>query len=611
MAGLAFLLKSRGNQVDGCDLKPTPRTRWLESLGIPVAIGHDPAHVEDKDLVIVTPAVAKDNAEFLAAETRRKCRGEVLAEIVNAAPDSIAVCGSHGKTTTATFIAKLLLELGENVEWAIGGETGSFPVAGFRSSTSTSHFDSHVLVVEADESDGTLALYHAKTLVVTNCEYDHPDHFKSEAEYFACYDQARKNAECVLAGSEEVRVKSEELRNVNSDPNAMLAVRVALARGHTAEAIAAVLPRVTAELPDRRFQKLAEGVYADYGHHPTEIRYAITRARNIGQGVLRVLFQPHRYSRTAAFKREFAEALLLADEVVICPIYSAFEKPIEGGDSCDLYAALRESKSRVEVEGRKLDIFLAKSCEDAWEHARNSMRPGDVTLIQGAGDILEKVKSEELRVKSCGRQIRKIWIGAGTNTVKTDLNLSIEYVKTTAPASQLGTKHSALGTLFPWMAGIPGTLGGWVKMNAGAHGHSISEVVESVKVDGRWIPASECGFGYRHSDIEGEIQDVRFIQGNREQGTAEYYLAKRRKFPAHTRGSVFKNPEGDSAGRLLEECGCKGLRVGGAYVWEEHANVIVAPPDSTTASDFLALMQIMRNRVLLRKGVQLVPEIRF
>ena len=638
MAGLAFLLKSRGNQVDGCDLKPTPRTHWLESLGIPVAIGHDPAHVEDKDLVIVTPAVAKDNAEFLAAETRRKCRGEVLAEIVNAAPDSIAVCGSHGKTTTATFIAKLLLELGENVEWAIGGETGSFPVAGKCGARSVecgvSDGISPVLVVEADESDGTLALYHAKTLVVTNCEYDHPDHFKSEAEYFACYDQARKNAECVLAGSDEVRVKSEELRNVNSDPNAMLAVRVALARGHSAEAIAAVLPRVTAELPDRRFQKLAEGVYADYGHHPTEIRYAISRActllstlqpsnRSTVQPCLRVLFQPHRYSRTAAFKREFAEALLLADEVVICPIYSAFEKPIEGGDSCDLYAALRESKSRVEAEGRKVDIFLAKSCEDAWEHARNSMRPGDVTLIQGAGNIIDlvpKIKEDfssalNLDLQPQPVRRRRIWIGAGTNTVKSDLNLSIEYVKTTGPASQLGTKHSALGTLFPWMAGIPGTLGGWVKMNAGAHGHSIGEVIESVKVDGRWIPASECGFGYRHSDIEGEIQDVRFSEEARvkseELRSVEYYLAKRRKFPAYTRGSVFKNPEGDSAGRLLEECGCKGLRVGGAYVWEEHANVIVAPPDSTTASDFQALMQIMRNRVLLRKGVQLVPEVRF
>ena len=627
MAGLAFLLKRRGHEVDGCDLKSTPRTKWLESLGIPVSIGHDAKHVDGKDLVIVTPAVAKDNPEFLAAETRRKCRGEVLAEIVNAAPDSIAVCGSHGKTTTATFIAKLLIELGENVEWAIGGETGSFPVAGKCGARSVecgvSDGISPVLVVEADESDGTLALYHAKTLVVTNCEYDHPDHFKSVAEYFACYDQARKNAEWVLAGSEEVRVKSEELRNVDSDPNAMLAVRVALARGHSAEAIASVLPRVTAELPDRRFQKLAEGVFADYGHHPTEIRYAITRARNIGQGVLRVLFQPHRYSRTAAFKREFAEALLLADEVVICHIYSAFEKPIEGGDSCDLYAALRESKSRVEVEGRKVDIFLAKSCEDAWEHARNSMRPGDITLIQGAGDILEKVKSEELRVKSCGRQIRKIWIGAGTNTVKSDLNLSVEYVKSDSPAGRIGLEllspNSSLFTLhsslFPWMAGIPGTLGGWVKMNAGAHGHSIGEVIESVKVDGKWIPASECGFGYRHSDIEGEIQDVRFSEEVRvkseELRSVEYYLAKRRKFPAHTRGSVFKNPEGDSAGRLLEECGCKGLRVGGAYVWEEHANVIVAPPDSATASDFLALMQIMRNRVLLRKGVQLVPEVRF
>ena len=682
MAGLAFLLKSRGNQVDGCDLKPTPRTRWLESLGIPVAIGHDPAHVEDKDLVIVTPAVAKDNPEYVAAEriphprldAVRKLgmrfpnrsvvsRGEVLAEIVNEADDSIAVCGSHGKTTTATFIAKLLIELGENVEWAIGGETGSFPVAGLRSqpqpSTSTS-----VLVVEADESDGTLALYHAKTLVVTNCEYDHPDHFKSEAEYFACYETARSNADRVVEGSEQGAgiseqgaVSSDQLWNfqntttahcslltahLHSDPNARLAVRVALARGHSAEAIAAVLPRVTAELPDRRFQKLAEGVYADYGHHPTEIRYAISRActllstlqpsnRSTVQPCLRVLFQPHRYSRTAAFKREFAEALLLADEVVICPIYSAFEKPIEGGDSCDLYAALRESKSRVEAEGRKVDIFLAKSCEDAWEHARNSMRPGDVTLIQGAGNIIDlvpKIKEDfssalNLDLQPQPVRRRRIWIGAGTNTVKSDLNLSIEYVKTTGPAGRIGmgllspdsslfTLHSSL---FPWMAGIPGTLGGWVKMNAGAHGHSIGEVIESVKVDGRWIPASECGFGYRHSDIEGEIQDVRFSEEVRvkseELRSVEYYLAKRRKFPAYTRGSVFKNPEGDSAGRLLEECGCKGLRVGGAYVWEEHANVIVAPPDSATASDFLALMQIMRNRVLLRKGVQLVPEVRF
>ena len=674
MAGLAVLLKARGHEVDGCDLKSTPRTRWLESCGIPVAIGHDAKHVEGKDLVIVTPAVAKDNPEYVAAEGIPQpqledgaegipqpqlregrqlgmrfpnrsvvSRGEVLAALVSAAPESIAVCGSHGKTTTSTFIAKLLIELGESVEWAIGGETGAFPVAGFVNNQNNRMnvdsgirlFDysniSHVLVVEADESDGTLALYHAKTLVVTNCEYDHPDHFKTVADYFACYDCARKNAERVIEGSEDVGVDSEELRIMLSDPNARLAVRVALARGHSLDAVAAVLPRVVAELPDRRFQKLAEGVYADYGHHPTEIRYAISRARTLlstfqpsnrstVQPCLRILFQPHRYSRTAAFKREFAEALMLADEVVICPVYSAFEKPLEGGDSCDLYAVIREVERKGGGGQRK--VFLAKSCEDAWEHARNSMRPGDVTLIQGAGDIINLVPAikkdltsiVDLDLQPRPLPCRRILIGAGTNTVKTDLNLSVEYVKTTGPASQLGAKHSALSTLFPWMAGIPGTLGGWVKMNAGAHGHAIGEVIESVKVDGRWISAADCGFAYRHSDITGEIQDVRFVEkretGSEECPSVEHFLSLRRKFPAHTRGSVFKNPEGDSAGRLLEACGCKGLRVGGAYVWEEHANVIVAPPDSATASDFLALMQIMRNRVFLRKGVELVPEVR-
>ena len=742
MAGLAFLLKARGHAVDGCDLKATPRTRWLEACGIPVAVGHDAKHVEGKDLVIVTPAVAKDNPKYVAAlgeeeslplqnkdftnsfnRTGRdsgsptvrglKCRGEVLAEIVNAAPDSIAVCGSHGKTTTATFVAKLLIALGESVEWAIGGETGAFPVAGCAGAARTPQPqltdgaeqeaesaaqqlgmrspDRSVLVVEADESDGTLALYHAKTLVVTNCEYDHPDHFKTVADYFACYDRARANAARVIEGSDQGPVSSEQLGifqdfkksatdhcslfidHCMGDPNALLAVRVALARGHSPEAVAAVLPRVTAELPDRRFQRIlpmtASGtadetrdvtpgasdarretrdvrlgtplVFTDYGHHPTEIRYAISRARSLlstfqpsdlsaPQPRLRVLFQPHRYSRTAAFKRAFAEALALADEVVVCPIYSAFEKPVEGGDSCDLYAELRELELREsEKKGggghRKVKVFLAKSCEDAWEHARNSMRPGDVTLIQGAGDIINLVPAVKKDLSFALHLIspvsfprRRIWIGAGTNTVKTDLDLSVEYVKTTGPAAQTGVAHPLLRTLFPWMAGIPGTLGGWVKMNAGAHGHAIGEVIESVQVDGMWIPASACGFSYRHSDLVGEIQDVRFKTENGERGTgngecwsAEYFLAKRRRFPAHTRGSVFRNPEGGFAGQLLEACGCKGLRVGGAYVWEGHANVIVAPPDSATASDFLALMQIMRNRVLLRKGICLVPEVCF
>ena len=130
MAGLAVLLREAGADVSGCDAHPGPRTRWLESLGIPVVGVHDPTHAADADEVVVTPAVPRDSPEFAAAFAAGKVRfrGEVLAELANAA-DTVAVCGSHGKTTTATWTAKLLLALGEDVAWCIGGETGEFPVA--------------------------------------------------------------------------------------------------------------------------------------------------------------------------------------------------------------------------------------------------------------------------------------------------------------------------------------------------------------------------------------------------------------------------------------------------------------------------------------------------
>jgi UDP-N-acetylmuramate dehydrogenase len=166
-------------------------------------------------------------------------------------------------------------------------------------------------------------------------------------------------------------------------------------------------------------------------------------------------------------------------------------------------------------------------------------------------------------------------------------------------------KGSLLG--IPWMAGIPGTVGGWIKMNAGAFGHSISEVLKRVKVDGRWLDASECGFGYRRSSIDGEIQDFELVD-DLPSGDAAEYLARRAKFPSGTKGSVFKNPPGDHAGRLLEAAGCKGMRVGGARVWENHANVIVCD-SSATASDFLALVEIMKRRVRLRFGIALEPEV--
>ena len=625
MAGLAVLLKARGHEVSGCDLKATPRTRWLESQGIPVFVGHSPDHLKDADEVIVTPAVARDNPERQACVNPR-FRGEVLAELVNST-DGIAVCGSHGKTTTATWIAKLLQALGESVSWCIGGETGAFPVAHAAASGP--------LVVEADESDGTLALYRAKTLVVNKCEYDHPDHFKTEADYFACYETAKRNAEAVIE-SESLdcsMVRTFECSNglpEHNLKNMRAAVEVALRRGHAMTDIAKALPQIVAKLPDRRFERVWPQsnnqtversnhllVYTDYAHHPTEMACAVGMARQICRGTLRVLFQPHRYSRTKALLQDFPAAFEGADEVVLCPTYAAFEQPVEGGDIADLYRACRERFNAETRRRGEVSLFLSRSCDEAWEHAFNSMREGDLTLLLGAGDIINLVPQihrdlDSASLRLCASnptpRLRKIWIGQGSNTWKSDMNLSVEYVKTSGPA---GAPGASLG--IPWMAGIPGTVGGWIKMNAGAFGHSISEVLAEVKVDGRWLPASACGFSYRHSDITGEIQDFKLNSNYSAvrlptSPSAEAYLAKRKKFPAGTYGSFFKNPEGDFAGRLLEAAGAKELRVGGASVWSEHANVIVRG-EGATASDVIALARLMRNRVFFRFGVRLEPEV--
>ena len=604
MAGLAVLMKLRGHDVTGCDLKPTPRTAWLEANGVGVSFGHDPSHVAGADLVVATPAVPRSHPE-LAAARKVSMRGEALAELVGGC-DAVAVCGSHGKTTTSTFAAKLLIALGETVEWAIGGETGSFPVAGRVSGEGRAGSPGGgVLVVEADESDGTLALYHARTLVVTNCEYDHPDHFRTPDDYFACYDAARRQAGDVIEAERLAPVPEFEPALAPLAPhnrrNARAAAEVALRRGHSVAEVAAALPGVVAELPDRRFQTLrSEGgmtVVTDYAHHPTEMKCAVAMARGICPGVLRVLFQPHRHSRTKALLGDFPAAFAEADETVLCPTYAAFESPVEGGDVADLYAACRAAQAGG---GR---VMLARSCEEAWFHARSRMREGDVTLLLGAGDI---IALSPLVESWAPPPLRRIWIGAGSNTWKSDLDTGEVYVMTEGRAGMPGAK---LG--IPWMAGIPGTVGGWIKMNAGAFGHSISEALSRVKVDGRWIDAADCGFGYRTSAIEGEIQDFELAPGFGSPSGAEEaarFLSRRAKFPAGTKGSVFINPPGDFAGRLLEAAGCKGLRVGGAYVWEGHANVIVSGPGAN-ASDFLALARLMRNRVLFRFGVALEPEV--
>ena len=752
MAGVAFLLKKAGYDVSGCDLHPSPRTRWLEENGIPVAFGHAPSHITpDLDVCVFTPAVPKDNAEFKAAEAapcRVRYRGEVLADIFNTVPDGIAVCGTHGKTTTATFIAKLLRALGDDPGWCIGGETDDFPVAGRPTpqlqnskletrnpelgtpNSKLQTLDS--LIIEADESDGTLALYRAKTLVVTSLDYDHPDHFQTYNDYLACYKTAMAAAGDVIESSKLPTDDWPEIRPLvlgeHNVRNARTAVEVALRRGHAREAILAALPEVLAALPDRRFEriwppaqpfqpktrnqkpetrnskpgtrnsepstqnsklqtlnsKLETAIFTDYAHHPAEIACALSMARALKPKRLRVMFQPHRYSRTKTLLNEFPPAFAEADEIVLVPVYPAFEAPILGGDIADLYLAFRNPKpetrnsehgtqnSKLKTLNSRLSLILARSAEEAWKHLYLTLEPGDLIMLLGAGDlinlvphILEEMASKpETRNSEHGTRNPKptiplsplsffrtggitygqvlqskegqpgtrnpeletlnskltthnsqlpTIIGMGSNTWFSDCATDADILKApegcsaARPGASLLADHPELA----FMAGIPGTIGGWAKMNAGAFGDSFGNHIDYVIADGRKIPAAECGFGYRTSTIPGLITEVILKPAARDpRPPTTDYLTRRKKFPPRTCGSVFKNPSPEQpAGKLLEEVGAKSLRVGGASVWSEHANVIVAG-DGCTSSDILALARLMAARVRDRFGISLVPEIR-
>ena len=441
MAGVAFLLKKTGHHVTGCDKYSTPRTRWLEACGIPVAVGHSPDHLDGIDELIVTPAVPHTNPELatargLSPQMRVRYRGEVLAEIVNDS-DGIAVCGTHGKTTTATFTTQLLQNLGASPSWCIGGETGTVPVAGLGTAPNAGTVP---LVVEADESDGTLALYHPRTLVLNAVDFDHLEHFSSKDEYFDCYRKViEQTTETVIVCADhpqalalvkgvcppgrdcpqkvmtfgfapDAQVNAADWPDIpvlgrHNVANALAAIAVALSRGYTREQIAAALPGAVSALPDRRFELVTDSddvrVYTDYAHHPRELECAVSMAASLKPRRLRVVFQPHRYSRTKALCNEFPPAFAKADEVVPVPVYPAFEEPIPGGDIADLYKAFRDFSAQ--------DVKLARSAEEAWRHMFLSRESGDLVLIAGAGDVINTIPLVHVSSRCAQAHLSRSW----------------------------------------------------------------------------------------------------------------------------------------------------------------------------------------------------------
>ncbi len=722
VSGVAALLKARGCEVDGCDGAVSPEMRrWLEGRGIRVFDGQSPAHIEDgrPDLVVRTPAVGDSCAEIARAGELGvpvMSRGAALAAIVNES-DGIAVCGTHGKTTTSCMTVALLRALGvSGAGWCIGGFTPSMGGVARPAAAGAP------LVVEADESDGTLALYRPSVCVVTSIDHDHMEHFRSFDDLAACFRTAcAATARGVVFWQDDSRVAAAAARDgaigygfspgcrlratcVDCGPdgssfdlhfdgaplgrfaiavpgrhnvlNALGALGACLVYGFAPQEAAAALAAI-GELPMRRYETHATAagfeVVSDYSHHPAEIKALVETARLRPHRRIVAVFQPHRYTRTKALLDAFPDAFEGVDELLLLPVYAASEPPLLGGKSTDLYRAFRlRNAVRPAVPVPRLAFSIESAA--GYLASGSGPQPGDVLLVVGAGSVVRLVEmvakrteaGTRLPLASCGRvsygiaamadafaEIRDEAelaqalsassarvIGRATNLVVSDVGARGRVVRLRIDGFEiledgrtarvgcgldgprlLGLLRDAGLSGLECMAGIPGTVGGWLAMNAGtrlgAVGDRVVEVVAYGPGGERCVASREaCGFAYRHcAFLEGKVAVWATFRLDVDSAEAiahrmGEFRAKRFDFGGlRTAGSVFKNPEGTSAGKILDEAGCKGMRIGGAYVCERHANIIAAEPGAT-ASDVIALAEAMHDAALARTGVDLVRELK-
>jgi UDP-N-acetylmuramate--alanine ligase len=428
MCGLAELLHSEGFVVSGCDLAASETTVRLESLGIPVMVGHDPAHLEGVQVLVHSSAVPPDNAEVEAARGRGVGvirRAEMLGEI-SRLKWSIAVAGTHGKTTTTSLTGFVLTRAGLDPTVVVGGR---MHFLGAHARLGRSEY----LVCEADEFDRSFLALFPALAVITTVEAEHLDTYGSVGameEAFvtfadrvpfygavvACLDdpgvrrllprfghrtvtygfspqadvQGRSvrlsglGATCrVVARGTELGELTLLLPGRHMLANALGATAAALEIGVPFAEIAAAIAAFTGVA--RRFERKGEreGVVLvdDYAHHPSEVAATLQAARqSFPDARIVVAFQPHLFSRTRDFAREFGDALLGADVVVVLPIYPAREQPIPGVTDALVVDAARRAGHR--------HVQPAASFDDALAALRGLLRPGDVLLTMGAGNVV-------------------------------------------------------------------------------------------------------------------------------------------------------------------------------------------------------------------------------
>jgi UDP-N-acetylmuramate--alanine ligase len=432
MSGIALVLHERGYNVTGSDLKASRYVRELERAGIDVTIGHEAATIDAvaPDVVVTSTAIPATNPEVVRA---KELGIEIWprAKMLSALSDgrvTVAVAGTHGKTTTSSMVATMLDRMDLDPSFLIGGIVEGYDTNGRNGS-------SEYFVAEADESDGSFLYLHPDVVVVTNIEADHLDHYGTleaiedtfvefmasagpdgrviacgdsprvvelakktgvplvtyglaETNDFVCVPQAteglagRMTVKCLGAGEVDVTIAANP--GVHNLLNATAAICVAYALGLDLEKAAEALSGFAGVR--RRFTHVGDidgvTVVDDYGHHPTEIAATLKAAKALDYDRVFVVFQPHRYSRTQALADDFAEAFENADELVVMDVFSAGEMPIPGVSGNTVAKGVAEKHPGKSVA-------YVPTHHEVIEYLMDNVKPGDLLVTMGAGDVTQ------------------------------------------------------------------------------------------------------------------------------------------------------------------------------------------------------------------------------
>ncbi len=734
MSGIAGLLLALGHRVSGSDKTDSGEVQRLRKLGLEFHTPHRAELVAGADYVIYSSAIKPGNPAYDEAARRGiplVRRAEALASLL-AAREGIVIAGMHGKTTTSAMAAHVLRGGGLRPSHYVGAE---IPILG-----TNAHWEPDGLrfVIEGDESDGTLALYHAAYAIVLNIEPEHLDFYRDLAhieevfgtllaqtsrQVFYCADDANATRVCCthpcpvsfgksaaadyrfsdlridrfashFTVSRHGEVLGTAMLNVPGEHNVSNAtgvIALAMELGMDFPAIGVALEsfRGARRRFEFRYRGEAFSVVDDYAHHPSELQATLATARAAHpreKGRVIALFQPHRYSRTQALRREFGRAFHFADLLVVTDIYAASERPLPGVTGASIVEeAIAQGHPNAHHEPlvRRLAAHLGPK-----------LLPGDLILTLGAGNIHEAARQlttdlthleamralvgtdpvllyeplsrhTTLRVGGpahywaepssvpafaalllyAREQALPVFVlGRGSNLLVRDggidglvihpeggefARLEVDLESCTIRAGA-GVKFKALAGAaaraglggFEWMEGIPGVVGGGLRMNAGAmNAETLDQVVSLAYLDAK---------GERHevrpADLEVHYREVPLLRHNyaieatfrgvlrppeeiRE--LMEKSAAKRRSTQpiAASAGCIFKNPtKQNPAGRLIDELALKDSRVGMARVSEVHGNFIVND-GGAKAADVIELIAAIQARARRERGIELQTEV--